>query len=63
MSRHNDQRLADILAAAAAISDHTTRGGLEDGLVFDAVRLIEIGEVVKAIDPDLLAEEPSITSQ
>ena len=62
MSRHNDQRLADILAAAAAISDHTTRGGLEDGLVFDAVRvrLIEIGEAVKAIDPDLLAEEPSI---
>jgi uncharacterized protein with HEPN domain len=62
VSRHNDQRLADILAAAAAISGHTTRGGLEDGLVFDAVRvrLIEIGEAVKAIDPDLLAEEPSI---
>jgi hypothetical protein len=33
MSRHNDQRLADILAAAAAIADHTRRGGFDDGLV------------------------------
>lgn len=62
MSRHDDQRLADILAAAAAIADHTQRGSLDDGLVFDAVRvrLIEIGEAVKAIDPDLLAREPDI---
>ena len=62
MSRHDDQRLADILAAAAAIVDHTQRGSLDDGLVFDAVRvrLIEIGEAVKAIDPDLLAREPDI---
>jgi uncharacterized protein with HEPN domain len=62
MSRHDDQRLADILAAAAAIADHTNRGGLDDGLVFDAVRvrLIEIGEAVKAIDPTLLAREPDI---
>jgi uncharacterized protein with HEPN domain len=54
--------LADILAAAAAIDAHLQRGGLDDGLVFDAVRvrLIEIGEAVKAIDPELLAEEPSI---
>lgn len=62
MSRHNDQRLRDILAAAEAINHHTSRGGLDDGLVFDAVRvrLIEIGEAVKAIDPDLLAAEPHI---
>lgn len=62
MSRHDDQRLADILAAAAAIVDHTQRGSLDDGLVFDAVRirLIEIGEAVKAIDPDLLAREPDV---
>lgn len=62
MSRHDDQRLADILAAADAIADHLQRGGLDDGLVFDAVRvrLIEIGEAVKAIDAQLLAEEPSI---
>lgn len=33
-----------------------------DGLIFDAVRvrLIEIGEAVKDIPPDLLAHEPSI---
>lgn len=62
MSRHDDQRLADILAAAEAIRAHLLRGGIEDGLVFDAVRvrLIEIGEAVKAIDPALLAEEPDI---
>ncbi|MGH3840152.1 MAG: HepT-like ribonuclease domain-containing protein [Pseudonocardiaceae bacterium] len=62
MSRHNDQRLNDILASAAAIADHIKRGELDDGLVFDAVRvrLIEIGEAVKAIDPELLAHEPNI---
>ena len=38
------------------------RGSLADSLVFDAVRvrLIEIGEAVKGIDPDLLADEPAI---
>jgi uncharacterized protein with HEPN domain len=62
VSRHNDQRLADILAATVAIKDHMGRGGLDDGLVFDAVRirLIEIGAAVKAIDRDLLAREPDI---
>ena len=62
MSRHDDQRLTDILASVAAIADHTRRGGLDDGLVFDAVRvrLIEIGEAVKSISPDLLAHEPDI---
>jgi uncharacterized protein with HEPN domain len=62
VSRYNDLRLDDILAAAAAITDHMGRGGLDDGLVFDAVRvrLIEIGEAVKAIDPELLAREPGI---
>jgi uncharacterized protein with HEPN domain len=54
--------LADILAAADAIEAHLKRGGIEDGLVFDAVRvrLIEVGEAVKAIDPALLADEPDI---
>jgi uncharacterized protein with HEPN domain len=62
VSRNDDQRLADIIAAAAAIADHTSRGDLDDGLIFDAVRvrLIEIGEAVKAIDPSLLAKEPAI---
>lgn len=62
MSRHDAQRLADILAAEAAITEHTQRGDLDDGLVFDAVRvrLIEIGEAVKAIDPALLALESDV---
>jgi uncharacterized protein with HEPN domain len=62
VSRHDDQRLDDILAAADAIAAHLTRGELSDGLVFDAVRvrLIEIGEAVKGIDPALLATEPGI---
>jgi len=44
--RSDEQRLADMLAAAAAIRSHLERGSLDDGLVFDAVRirLIEIGE-------------------
>lgn len=62
MSRHDGQRLADILAAAEAIESHLRRGGLDDGLVFDAVRvrLIEIGEAVRAIDPAVLDGEPDI---
>jgi uncharacterized protein with HEPN domain len=62
VSRRDDQRLEDILASVRAIRAHLERGGLDDGLVFDAVRvrLIEIGEAVRAIDPSLLAREPSI---
>ena len=62
MSRRDDQRLEDILAAVAALGDHLRRGTLDDGMVFDAVRvrLIEIGEAVRAIAPDLLAREPDI---
>ena len=60
--RGDDRRLADIVAAAAAITKHMKRGTLADGLVFDAVRvrLIEIGEAVKAIDPTFLASEPEV---
>lgn len=60
--RTDRQRLDDVIAAADAIAAHTARGGLDDGLVFDAVRvrLIEIGEAVKDIDPALLAQEPGI---
>jgi uncharacterized protein with HEPN domain len=62
VSRYDEQRIADVTAAAAAIREHLTRGDLSDGLIFDAVRvrLIEIGEAVKAIDPGLLATEPEI---
>lgn len=62
MSRTAGQRLDDVLAAIEAIRSHLSRGGLEDGLVFDAVRLrlIEIGEAVKALPSDLRDAEPSV---
>jgi uncharacterized protein with HEPN domain len=54
--------LDDIIAASDAIAAHLSRGGLDDDLVFDAVRvrLIEIGEAVRAIDPEVLVAEPDI---
>jgi uncharacterized protein with HEPN domain len=56
------QRLADIQAAIDAIRAHLQRGDLSDGLVFDAVRirLLEIGEAVKALPDELLDSQPSI---
>ncbi len=62
MSRQDDARLGDIVEAVAAIREHLTRGDLHDGLVYDAVRvrLIEIGEAVKGIDPDLLDGAPEV---
>ena len=62
MSRYRRQRLLDVQAALDAIDAHLGRGELSDGLVFDAVRvrLIEIGEAVKALPDDLLATEPDL---
>jgi uncharacterized protein with HEPN domain len=62
VSYRERQRLADIQAAIDAIRSHLQRGDLSDGLVFDAVRirLVEIGEAVKALPEDLLATQPSI---
>jgi len=56
------QRLSDIQAVIDAIRSHLQRGTLADGLVFDAVRirLLEIGEAVKALPADLLATQQSI---
>jgi len=56
------QRLADIQAAIEAIRSHLLRGDLSDGLIFDAVRirLLEIGEAVKALPKDLLDTQPAI---
>jgi len=50
------------VAAIDAIHSHLDRGDLHDGLVFDAVRvrLIEIGEAVKALPAELLASEPDL---
>jgi uncharacterized protein with HEPN domain len=62
VSDRDRQRLADIQAAIDAIRSHLQRGDLSDGLVFDAVRirLLEIGEAVKALPGDVLATQPSI---
>jgi len=62
MSRPVRERLSDIQASCAAIADYLARDGADDDMVFDAirVRLIEIGEAVKDIDPKLLESEPAI---
>ena len=62
MSYRDQQRLSDIQAAIDAIRSHLQRGALADGLVFDAVRirLLEIGEAVKALPADLLDTQPTI---
>jgi uncharacterized protein with HEPN domain len=62
LSRRDRQRLEDIVVAIDAIRSHLERGDLQDGLVFDAVRvrLIEVGEAVKALSPELLAHEPAL---
>lgn len=60
MSRRDAERLEDIVEAITAIRSHVGRGDLSDGLVFDAVRvrLIEIGEAIKALPTELLQTEP-----
>ena len=62
MSRHDASRLRDILDAIDAIRNHLTRGDLNDGLVYDAVRvrLIEIGEAVKDVSSEVLDGKPEI---
>jgi uncharacterized protein with HEPN domain len=62
VSYRERQRLSDIQAAIDAIRSHLQRGDLSDGLIFDAVRirLLEIGEAVKALPGDLLDTQPSI---
>jgi uncharacterized protein with HEPN domain len=62
VSRHDASRLSDVVEAIEAITAHLSRGDLDDGLVYDAVRvrLIEIGEAVKDISPDLLEAAPEI---
>lgn len=62
MSRLDKARLGDILLAIDAIRAYLSRGDLYEGLVYDAVRvrLIEIGEAAKAVDPTLLAKEDGV---
>ena len=62
MSRRDEARLSDIIDAIAAIRSHLSKGDLHEGMVYDAVRvrLIEIGEAVKGIDPTLLDSTPGV---
>jgi uncharacterized protein with HEPN domain len=62
VSYRDRQQLDDIQAAIDAIRAHLHRGDLSDGLVFDAVRirLLEIGEAVKALPAELLDTQPAI---
>ncbi|MDT0261476.1 HepT-like ribonuclease domain-containing protein [Jatrophihabitans lederbergiae] len=62
MTYRDQQRLTDIAEAIAAIASHRQRGDFSDGLVFDAVRirLLEIGEAVKALPAELTSSEPAI---
>jgi len=62
VTRRESERLSDVLAAIAAIREYLAEGDLGTPMVFDAVRmrLIEIGEAVKALDQDLLDREQSV---
>ena len=62
MTRHDGEWLDDILAALDAIDEYLASDGLQPGLIYDAcrVRLMEIGEAVKHLDPALLEREPTI---
>ncbi len=62
MTYRERHRLDDIQAAIDAIRSHLQRGDLSDGLIFDAVRirLLEIGEAVKALPKELLDTQPAI---
>ena len=65
MKRRDRERIDDVEVALIAIGSHLERGGLDDGLVFDAIRIrfIEIGEAVKGIDSALLSVAPEIPWQ
>lgn len=61
-SYRNLLRLRDIDESLRIVTGHLDRGPLEDLLVFDAVRirLIEIGEPVKDLTPDVTESRPDI---
>jgi uncharacterized protein with HEPN domain len=61
VSRPSRARLEDILVACWIIADYVSRAE-DDGIVFDAIRirLVEIGEAVKDLEPSVTASEPDI---
>jgi uncharacterized protein with HEPN domain len=62
VSRRDEQRIEDIIAAIDAISGYLEAGTLDDGLVFDAcrMRLVEIGEAVKGVSTSVRDQLPAI---
>lgn len=62
MTRPARERLGDILASCQAITRHLVVADVNEDVVFDAIRirLVEIGEAVKDLDPGLLSAEPEI---
>lgn len=62
MSRSDADRLDDIASAITSIRSHLRHGPITVEIVMDAVamRLLEIGEAVKGLSPELTATEPDI---
>jgi uncharacterized protein with HEPN domain len=62
VSRPDADRLDDIASAITSIHSHLQHGPITVEIVIDAVamRLLEIGEAVKGISPELTATEPDI---
>jgi len=62
VSRSDADRLDDIASASTSIRSHLQHGPITVEIVIDAVamRLLEIGEAVKGISPELTATEPDI---
>lgn len=62
MSRSDDEALEDIAAAITSIHSHLQHGPISIEIVIDAVamRLLEIGEAVKSLSPEITSTEPAI---
>lgn len=62
MSRSDAERLDDIANAITSIRSHLEHGPISVEIVLDAVamRLLEIGEAVKGLSPELTASEPEV---
>jgi uncharacterized protein with HEPN domain len=62
VNRSDADRLDDIASAITSIRSHLQHGPISVEIVIDAVamRLLEIGEAVKAVSPELTATEPDI---
>ena len=62
MSSRDSAWLTDVLVSIEAITGYLTDGSLDEGVVYDAcrARLIEIGEAVKHVHPELTDREPDI---